>query len=160
MRFISSFALSVVALTLSTSAANVPEKRQNVVPTHGTTIAPTDGTTVSPGTTFPFTYNRVNYCESGYTPISVYLSSTAPANAAVTNGELANGSYVYKFGDYLFANFGLPQMGTPPPSTLDMPSLDGVAEGTTLYLSVIETYRDCPGHVALEYGLETTTVIY
>ncbi len=35
-------------------------------------------------------------------------------------------------------------MGTPPPATLTLPTLDDIEDGTTLYFSVIETYRDCP----------------
>lgn len=35
-------------------------------------------------------------------------------------------------------------METPPPATLTAPTLDGVADGTTLYFSVVELYRDCP----------------
>ncbi|KAI8983329.1 hypothetical protein BD414DRAFT_578914, partial [Trametes punicea] len=89
------------------------------------------------------------------------ISSTSPPTTAdvTTGGELVNGSFIYKFGDYLIANFGLPPMETPPPSTLTAPTVD-VPDGVTLYFSVIETYMDCPGGIHLEYGLETTSVVY
>ncbi len=66
----------------------------------------------------------------------------------------------------------------PPPATLTAPTLSGIADGTELFFTVVETFRDCPvrplplhmfqlidrfsrqpdGHI--EYGLETTTVVY
>ncbi|KAI0358909.1 hypothetical protein OH77DRAFT_1395991 [Trametes cingulata] len=160
MRFF--YALSTLALSASlTHAATLAAtKRQIVVSEHGTTVDPVSGSTITPGASFPFSYENRNFCESGYSPISVYLSTTQPTTADVTNsGELADGSFVFKFGDFLIANFGLPPMETPPPPTLTAPTLD-VTDGSTLYLSVVETYRDCPGHVPLEFGLETTTVVY
>ncbi|KAH9850635.1 hypothetical protein C2E23DRAFT_834770 [Lenzites betulinus] len=163
MRFSTSSLLSALALSSAsfTQAASLTAfKRQIVVPSHGTTVSPAAGSTITPGSSFPFSYRNEDFCESGYSPISVYLSTSAPTSADVTSaGELADGSFVFKFGDYLIANFGLPVMGTPPPSTLPAPSL-AVEDGTTLFLSVVETYRDCPGGVALEFGLETTTVVY
>ncbi|KAI9062760.1 hypothetical protein FKP32DRAFT_1573857 [Trametes sanguinea] len=161
MRFSTAF-LPAIALSVATSthaASLAVTKRQGVVPAHGLTVQPADGSTITAGASFPFEYRNDDYCESGYSPISVYLSTSPPTDADVSGGELVDGSFVYKFGDYLIANFGLPPMETPPPPTLTAPTLD-VAEGATLYLSVVETYRDCPGGVQLEYGLETTTVQY
>ncbi|KAI0662370.1 hypothetical protein C8Q70DRAFT_957870 [Cubamyces menziesii] len=164
MRFLSIASISTLVLSAASfthAASLTAAKRQIVVPAHGTTTEPTGGSVIAAGDAFPFKYENVDYCESGYSPISVFLSTTAPTDADVTNsGELADGSYVYKFGDFLIANFGLPGMGTPPPPTLTMPPLDGVSDGSTLYLSVVETYRDCPGGIQFEYGLETTTVVY
>ncbi|OSD05389.1 hypothetical protein PYCCODRAFT_1465295 [Trametes coccinea BRFM310] len=161
MRFSAAFlsAIALAAASCSQAASLAVAKRQGVVPAHGLTVQPADGSTVTPGAAFPFEYENENYCESGYSPISVYLSTSPPTDADVSGGELVDGSFVYKFGDYLIANFGLPPMETPPPPTLTAPTLD-VADDATLYLSVVETYRDCPGGVALEYGLETTTVLY
>ncbi|KAI0825261.1 hypothetical protein BC628DRAFT_1374272 [Trametes gibbosa] len=164
MWFSTSTISSVLVLsgaTFAQAASLASIKRQIVVPAHGVTASPADGSTITAETSFPFAYHNVDFCESGYSPISVYLSTSPPTSADVTSGgELADGSFVFKFGDYLIANFGLPVMGTPPPSTLTAPTLGGVTEGTTLYLSVVETYRDCPGGVSLEFGLETTTVVY
>ncbi|KAI0638935.1 hypothetical protein C8Q77DRAFT_1213661 [Trametes polyzona] len=162
MRFsTSTFLAALAVLAPLTSAVSVPTKRQIVVPAHGTTVNPAEGSTITPGASFAFKYENIDFCESGYSPISVYLSTSPPTAADVTSGgELSEGSFVYRFGDFLIANFGLPPMGTPPPPTLTAPTLDGVADGTTLYFSVVETYRDCPGGIELEFGLETTTVTY
>ncbi|KAI0761659.1 hypothetical protein BD413DRAFT_485507 [Trametes elegans] len=175
--------LALSATSLGGAAASVlPAKRQIVVPAHGTTVAPAEGSTILDGASFPFSYQNRNYCESGYSFISVYLSATPPAAADVTGGgELADGSFIYKFGDYLIPNFGLPAMSNPPPPppTLLTPSLS-VSDSSTLYLSVVETFRDCPvraivpqcrrihadamtpeqGGIQLEFGLETTSVVY
>ena len=106
MRFLSSFAIPVLAFALSATAVSVAEKRQ-VVPDHGTTLEPTDGSTIAPGTNFPFSYQRRNACNTGYSPITVYLSTAAPASSDVTpDGHLASGSFILHWGDYLYANFG------------------------------------------------------
>ncbi|EJF58487.1 hypothetical protein DICSQDRAFT_110246 [Dichomitus squalens LYAD-421 SS1] len=161
MRFLPSpTALAVFALSVGATAASL-KPRQIVDTAHGVTVQPSDGSVIVPGTAFPFDYENRNYCESGYSPISVYMSATAPTSANVTNdGTLADGSFVFHFGDFLIANFGLPPMETPPPSTLTPPTLSGIVDGMTLFFSVVETYRDCPGNIPLEFGLETTTVIY
>ncbi|CDO68801.1 hypothetical protein BN946_scf184805.g10 [Trametes cinnabarina] len=162
MHFSTTTLLSAIALataSFSHAATLAATKRQGVVPTHGLTVQPVAGSAITPGDPFAFRYENANACESGYSPMAVYLSASAPMDADVRGGELVDGSFEYKFGDFLIANFGLPSMGTPPPATLTAPSLN-VAEGAALYLSVVETYRDCPGGVQLEYGLETTTVVY
>lgn len=108
MRFFTSTFLSALALSATsfTQAASLA-KRQIVIPTHGTTVAPANGSTITPRTSFPFNYEHANACESGYSPISVYLSTSPPTSSDVTNaGELANGSFVFHFGDYLIPNFG------------------------------------------------------
>lgn len=155
--------LAVPALLFSLSAVSihVPSKRQ-VVSAHGTTVEPASDSSIAPGTSFPFSYEQANYCEAGYSPISVYLCSSPPTAVDVTtSGELTNGSFLFKFGDYLIPNFGmprlrvffsvdscvhmsgLPQMNTPPPATLTMPDVDE-ADGTTLYFAVVETFEYCP----------------
>ncbi|KAI0651406.1 hypothetical protein C8Q79DRAFT_996861 [Trametes meyenii] len=155
-------ALALYAATLTQGASLGATKRQIVDPEHGTTVNPTNGSTITAGASFPFTYQDRNFCESGYSLIWLYLSTSPPTSADVTSsGQLADGSFVFAFGDFLIPNFGLPAMQSPPPppSTLIAPTLD-VAGGTTLYFSVVETYRDCPGNIQLEFGVETTTVVY
>ncbi|KAI8972394.1 hypothetical protein BD414DRAFT_531603 [Trametes punicea] len=125
-------------------------KRQMIVPSHGFTAAPANGTTIEHGTSFDFSYDNANYRHSG----------TARSRDVTNDGGLVEGSYVVAFGDYLIANFGLPPMQPTPPPTLTMPTLDAIASGSTLYFSVVETYNVCPGHIAFEYGLEVTTVVY
>ncbi|KAI0666213.1 hypothetical protein C8Q78DRAFT_984575 [Trametes maxima] len=149
MRSFTTALLSALALSAATStqgASHNAVKRQIVVPSHGTTVNPADGSTITPGASFPFTYQDRNFCESGYSLIWLYLSVEPPTSANVTTGgQLADGSFVFTFGDFLIPNFGLPAMQNPPPppSTLTAPTLD-IADDTTLYFSVVETYRDCP----------------
>ncbi|KAI1789181.1 hypothetical protein LXA43DRAFT_893331 [Ganoderma leucocontextum] len=158
--FAAASALALSFLSTGCTAATLAP-RQIVVSAHGTTVEPASGSTLTPGSAFSFSYTNEDYCHSGYSPISVYLSTSAPTSADVTtSGGLVSGSFAYHFGDYLIANFGLPTMGTPPPSTLTLPTLNGTVDGNTLYFSVVETYNDCPGGVPFEYGLETTTVVY
>ncbi len=104
---LSSLIFTALGLALAAAAATVPEKRQVILAPSGTTVAPSDGSTIATGSEFPFEYQPTNYCHSGYSPISVYLSTAAPTSADITGGgELAEGSFVFKFGDYLYANFG------------------------------------------------------
>ena len=104
MRFTLS-TLTLSALSLA-SAANVPGERQ-VISAHGSTVAPPNGSAIAPGATFAFNYENSNTCEAGYSPISVYLSTSAPTDGDVTTGgELVDGSFIFKFGDFLIPNFG------------------------------------------------------
>ena len=100
---------SVKAVSLPRAPAPLPHlvKRQMVVPTHGFTAEPANASIVEGGADFDFLYYNSNYCHSGYSQISVYLSTSAPTNNDVTNeGGLVDGSYVVDFGTYLIANFG------------------------------------------------------
>ena len=173
MRFTFAAASALALSFLSTGVAAAVAPRQIVESQHGTTVKPAGGATLTHGSTFAFSYTNQNLCHSGYTPISVYLSTSAPTSSDVTtSGGLASGSYVYHFGDYLIANFGqyftppvptilsqlltcpitgLSTKGTPPPSTLTMPTVSGATSGKTLYFSVVETYRDCPVRVLLAF---------
>ncbi|KAI0326375.1 hypothetical protein GY45DRAFT_1285588 [Cubamyces sp. BRFM 1775] len=152
---------SVAAVSLPRAPSPDLAKRQIVVPTHGFTAEPANDSIIQGDADFDFLYYNSNYCHSGYSQISVYLSTSVPTNDDVTNeGGLADGSYVVDFGTYLIANFGLPPMQPTPPPTLVMPTLGDVASGTTLFFSVVETYNVCPGHIEFEYGLETTTIVY
>ncbi|RDX43946.1 hypothetical protein OH76DRAFT_1487495 [Lentinus brumalis] len=163
MQILSSVLLTALALASAAHGAIPLGKRQQVVSAHGTTTAPANGSTIVPGSTFPFHYSDSNFCESGYSLISVYLSTSAPTAADVTtSGGLVDGSFSFDFGNFLIPNFGLPPMTTPPPppATLTAPTLSGIADGTELFFTVVETFRDCPPDGHIEYGLETTTVVY
>ncbi|CCM05548.1 uncharacterized protein FIBRA_07775 [Fibroporia radiculosa] len=163
------FPLVSVVSALVGHAASVPTKRQYVVPSHGSIVAPSGNASIVPGAIFDFDFDSINYCESGYEPITVWLLEQEPTDADVTSdGVFPNGTYLYNFGEWLIPNFGLPaeQTPPPPPSTLTMPDFSTAAFGglifsnATLYLAVIETYMDCPGYVAKEYGLSSTPIIY
>ena len=101
------FAAAVATSFLSTASMAAVTPRQIVESQHGTTVSPASGSTIAAGAAFSFSYTNENLCHSGYTPISVYLSTSAPTSSDVnSSGGLADGSYVSHFGDYLMANFG------------------------------------------------------
>ncbi|RPD58478.1 hypothetical protein L227DRAFT_612910 [Lentinus tigrinus ALCF2SS1-6] len=163
MQFLSFVVLAALTLAHTAHGATLLDKRQQVVSAHGTTTEPVDGSTITPGSTFPFHYSDVNFCESGYSPIHIYLSTSAPTAVDVTtSGGLVDGSFDFDFGNFLIPNFGLPAMSMPPPppGTLSAPTLDGVADGTELFLTVVETFLSCPPDGHTEFGFETTTVTY
>ncbi|TFK86132.1 hypothetical protein K466DRAFT_600563 [Polyporus arcularius HHB13444] len=141
---------------------------QTVVPDHGTTTAPADGAAIAPGDSFPFSFQPAPFgtqvCFSAYDGVNIYLSTSPPTAADVTNTSctLASGSFVSDFGSYVVPHFsGLPPVGPGfPPSTFTMPTLN-VTDDTTLYLSVIEIFNDCKaGGTVFFCGIETTTVVY
>ncbi|EMD41454.1 hypothetical protein CERSUDRAFT_110029 [Gelatoporia subvermispora B] len=151
------------------SASSLPAKRQIISSVHGTLAAPNADAVIAPQETFPFSFETANLCESGYSPLSVWLLQQPPSDVSLTSsGEYAEGDYLYQFGDFLVANFGLPQMNTPPPSTLVMPNTSDLAQvpmvaedgTTTVYFTVVETYSDCPGDVPAEFGVANNVVSY
>ncbi|OCH94156.1 hypothetical protein OBBRIDRAFT_789495 [Obba rivulosa] len=171
MQLLTSALLSIISVTglLVGSALSLPAKRQIVSSVHGTLVAPTPDTSIAPQEAFPFTFDTVNLCESGYSPLSVWLLQQPPANVMMTtSGEFADGDYLFKFGDFLVANFGLPQMNTPPPSTLVMPNISSLAQApvmssdgtSTVFFTVVETYTDCPGDIPAEFGVSNNVVSY
>ena len=100
---------SATAVSLPRAPASLPNlaKRQIIAPSHGFTAEPANSSIIEGGADFDFLYYNSNYCHSGYSQISVYLSTSAPTDGDVTNeGGLADGSYVVDFGTYLIANFG------------------------------------------------------
>ncbi|KAH9947374.1 hypothetical protein B0H21DRAFT_692036 [Amylocystis lapponica] len=144
-------------------AASVPSRRQIISGSHGTINSPLNGSAIVSGSTVEFAFASVNPCESGYEPLTVWLLPTPADNTTFTSaGAFAEGSYLYKFGEYLVPNFGLPAMSSPPPppSTLVVPTLDGVADASSIYFAVVETYEDCPPDIPDEYGLTSIPVVY
>ncbi|RPD56813.1 hypothetical protein L226DRAFT_525482 [Lentinus tigrinus ALCF2SS1-7] len=141
---------------------------QTVVPDHGTTTEPSDGAIIPHGDSFPFSYEPVPFgtqvCFSAYDPVAIYLSTAPPTAADVTSSQnacvLTDSSSVHDFGHYvvpLISN--LPPVGPGfPPFQFQMPTL-GVANGTTLYLTVLETITNCKAG-GFFCGIETTTVVY
>jgi len=170
MQFTAGVILALSALV--GQAAAVPTRlvqRQDVVPTHGDIDAPAQSASIAPGATFDFDFESVNYCESGYEPITVYLFANEPDVSDMnTDGSFPESAYLYEFGQWLIPNFGLPpqQDPPPPPSNLTMPDFSQASTNAatysdaTFYLSVVETYLDCPGDVAKEFGITTTSIVY
>lgn len=97
------FATLAFALTL-------PKRQTTIIqsPFSGTIAAPAANDVIVPGTNFTFEYHNSNWCESGYSPFTVYLTSGSappPFDNVTVNGTLAEGTYVLDMGKYLIANF-------------------------------------------------------
>ncbi|KAK7030406.1 hypothetical protein VNI00_014150 [Paramarasmius palmivorus] len=152
------------ALLSALAVAAAPNQaRQAVSGQHGTIVSPTADSSISPGEDFSFDYRQRNWCNAGYSPITVWLTDYEPTTTDLdSNGRFPEGHYTYFFGNFVKPNFGLPPLsGTPlPPSTLNLPALDGIVSGGTLYLSVVELGRDCPpGGVPPQYALTETSLV-
>lgn len=160
--------LALVPALTTSLAASVPLRRQDVVAAHGSISLPGTYDAIAPGATFNFGFDSVNYCESGYEPVTIWLLETPPTvEDMTTNGTFATGTYLFEFGEWLVPNFGLPEQDPPPPpSSLAMPDFSTQEYGSlffsnaTFYLTVVETYLDCPGNVPKEYGITSTPIIY
>ncbi|KAF5353113.1 hypothetical protein D9758_008782 [Tetrapyrgos nigripes] len=146
------------------ASISIPRSTQ-ISAQHGTLVEPTGLTTVLSGVDFSFDYLNSNWCHDGYSPISVWLTDYQPTGTDVnaTSGTFDEGKFTYFFGNFLIPNFGIPVLpgSTPPPPTLTMPDLSGqFSAGGTLFLSVIETARDCPpGNVPPQYGLTEAALV-
>ncbi|KAJ7470774.1 hypothetical protein FB451DRAFT_321232 [Mycena latifolia] len=159
MRF--SALLLAPLLAAFAAASAVPHIARTIVSNHGTITQPTAGLEISSAASIPFSYQDSNWCEGGYTPITVWLLDFAPTTANLN----ATGQFVdaaYYFGPFLIGNFGLPPIGpTPvPPATLTMPDLSEYAPGSAMYLAVVETANNCPpGNQPLQYGMTSTPLV-
>ncbi|KAI0731837.1 hypothetical protein C8Q72DRAFT_793673 [Fomitopsis betulina] len=163
---------TVLALALSalvSQAAALPTtlmQRQIVAAVHGSISAPAQDAPIAPGEPFAFDFQSVNYCESGYEPVTVYLFENEPDVSQMNaDGSFNETLYLYKFGQWLIPNFGLPAMDPPPPpSNLTMPDFLTTNAQTysnvPFYLTVVETYLDCPGDIAKEFGVTTGSIVY
>ncbi|KAI0782181.1 hypothetical protein C8Q75DRAFT_737699 [Abortiporus biennis] len=136
-------------------------------PVTGTVSAPTPGEDIAPGSTFSFHWQENTWCNSGYSSFTAYLypgdNSAAPGiNDVSDSGVLENA--LFNFGTYVVANFGLPRMGTPPPSALAMPDLSAVnGESFTnanFFITLVENYFGCPPDISVEYGLISIPIVY
>lgn len=109
---------TVLALALSalvSQAAALPTtlmQRQIVAAVHGSISAPAQDAPIAPGEPFAFDFQSVNYCESGYEPVTVYLFENEPDVSQMNaDGSFNETLYLYKFGQWLIPNFGtLPLM--------------------------------------------------
>ncbi|KAJ7746286.1 hypothetical protein B0H16DRAFT_1556894 [Mycena metata] len=155
MRFSTSLLVPVFA-ALALAAPNVRTISQN----HGTIVEPTSGLVPTTDGSLPFSYQDSNWCEGGYTPISVWLLDYAPTTANLNaTGQFTNADYF--FGSFLIANFGLPPLSgsQSPPTSLTLPNLSQYAAGSSLYIAVVETANTCPpGNVPAQYGLTSTEI--
>ncbi|KAI0085700.1 hypothetical protein BDY19DRAFT_996598 [Irpex rosettiformis] len=123
-------------------------------------VAPADATVIQPGQPFSFQYSLNNWCEAGYTPISLYLTQDPPTLSDVDGSGKLDQS-IFHFGDFLYNNFGLPQMSPfPPPSTFTMPTLDASLLGTTIYFAAVQTELQCPPDGHTEHGIDSNSIQY
>ncbi len=101
---VSLFATLAFALTLPTRrATNIWQS-----PFSGSVVVPAANDVLVPGVNFTFEYDNSNWCESGFSPFTVYLTSGAappPFDNVTVNGTLAEGTYVLDMGKYVIANF-------------------------------------------------------
>ncbi|KAJ7102738.1 hypothetical protein C8R44DRAFT_887483 [Mycena epipterygia] len=135
-------------------AATAPAAKRSVT-------EPATGTSISSGESIPFNYVDSNWCHEGYTPITVWLSTSAPTGVNATGG-LPSGTYIEYFGKYLIANFGLSPMQPVPPTSLTIPDISSYPSSSTLYLSVVETALagTCPpGNQPAQYRFTSVPLI-
>ncbi|KAJ6577537.1 hypothetical protein B0H19DRAFT_985144 [Mycena capillaripes] len=153
------FSASLLAPLFAAVALAAPNVPRVISTNHGTIAHPTSGTVLTSGATFSFSYQDSNWCEGGYTPITVWLLDSAPTTANLNStGQFPDATYY--FGAYLIANFGLPAMNPVPPATLTMPDVSGFAVGSAMYLAVVETANNCPpGNQPAQYGMTSTQMI-
>ncbi|KAJ7672247.1 hypothetical protein DFH06DRAFT_926012, partial [Mycena polygramma] len=137
-------------------AANVPRV---ISSSHGTITQPTGGTVATSGSTIPFSYKDSNWCEGGYSPITVWLLDYAPTTANLNStGQFPDAAYY--FGPFLINNFGLPPMNPVAPATLSLPDLSAYTAGSEIYLAVVESANTCPpGNQPTQYGMTSTQII-
>ncbi|PSR82966.1 hypothetical protein PHLCEN_2v5936 [Hermanssonia centrifuga] len=103
MRFLQSSTI-IPALFASYAFAGPLEKRLTVTDID-TIVAPADGSSITPGTPFTFQYQVDNWCEAGYTPLSVWLVANEPTGSDVNSTAQISDS-LYYFGNWLIPNFG------------------------------------------------------
>lgn len=108
------FALALaIASTIYASASALPRQ---VTSNKGTINAPTSGTLVSSNSSIPFSYSDRNWCEDGYSPVSLWLTDYEPtiSNLNVT-GQFSEGDFTYYFGLYTNPNFGMYRLSLSVP---------------------------------------------
>ncbi|KAK7028498.1 hypothetical protein R3P38DRAFT_2936793 [Favolaschia claudopus] len=132
----------------------------------GSIIEPPAQLPVTSGDVIPFTYVNSNWCNEGYTPITVYLSESEPAPGTLNGtGGFPEGTYTTFFGQFLIPNYGLkPLPGSViVPETLTIPTIAHLDVGSKIFLSVVETALAgaCPpgSGVPAEYRFTTTDLI-
>lgn len=89
-------------LVTLTSASIVPR----AVSQGGTIVSPASDSDATAGQVIPFKYLNRNFCNSGYSLISVYLRDTPPTASDVTSSGTFT-DFVHSFGNFLIPNFGM-----------------------------------------------------
>lgn len=107
MHFFAALTAVLPAFVAAVSASPAPITRAEVEVV-SSIVTPADGASIQAGETFSFQFTLDNWCESGYTPISLYLLADAPtASSLDASGQYSE--FIYHFGDYEYSNFGKSQ---------------------------------------------------
>jgi len=128
----------------------------------GTLSSPSNGLVVATGDSFSFAYEDSNWCEDGYSEITVWITDYAPTTANLNStGEFD--VYSYYYGAYLIPNFGLSELSgySLPPSSLVLPEMSGIVSGDEVYLAVVETGAACPPGVDIppQYRVTDASIV-
>lgn len=101
--------LFTLALAIgSASYAFASALPRQVTSNQGTINAPTSGTLVSSNSSFPFSYSDRNWCEDGYSPVSVWLTDYEPTTTNLNaTGQFPEGEFTHFFGPFTNPNFGM-----------------------------------------------------
>ncbi|KAJ7036850.1 hypothetical protein C8F04DRAFT_1094584 [Mycena alexandri] len=154
------FSTSLLVPCFAALALAVPNVPRVISSNHGTIVEPTSGVVATTEGSLPFSYKDSNWCEAGYSPISVWLLDYAPTTANLNaTGQFTDAAYY--FGAFLIGNFGLPPLsGSPsPPTTLTLPDLSQYGAGSSMYIAVVETATTCPpGNQPAQYGLASVEI--
>ncbi|KAJ4478990.1 hypothetical protein J3R30DRAFT_2699246 [Lentinula aciculospora] len=159
--FVAKMLTTATILYSALSACTAPNPRQ-VRNGHGTLSAPSSGSIVSQGSSFPFEFQDSNWCEDGYSAITVWLTNYAPTTSSLNStGQFPEGEYSWYYGEYLIPNFGLPVLSgsTPPPSSLVLPESLNLSPGDEAYLAVVETGTNCPPGLNIPPQYELTDLV-
>ncbi|KAJ7163881.1 hypothetical protein C8R43DRAFT_989059 [Mycena crocata] len=154
------FSTSLLLPLFTAFAVASPLSPRVITAHHGTISQPTKGFVAASGAAVPFSYGDSNWCQGGYTPITVWLLDSEPTTTNLNaTGQFPDATYY--FGSYLMGNFGLPPIGNPvPPATLTMPDVSGFVTGSELYLAVVETANNCPpGNTPAQYGMTSAMIV-
>lgn len=93
----------VFACLLSSFIAAFPlTPRTNIL---NSIVSPPQNSVIKPGDIFAFQYSLDNWCEAGYTPLSLWLLADQPTSASLNSSEEYS-EYIYYFGSWLINNFG------------------------------------------------------
>ena len=67
--------------------------------------SPSAGALITGGVSIPFSYQDGNWCQDGYSPISVWLLNVPPTTANMNSMGQFPDAYYY-FGAFVIGNFG------------------------------------------------------
>jgi hypothetical protein len=93
-----------IATAFAAHSLASPLEKRATVQSYSTLASPADGTPMAAGQTFPFNFELSNWCETGYSPFSVYILDSKPT-ASSMNATQGFTNYLHFYGTYLVDNF-------------------------------------------------------